>query len=128
MWQNRELLQTLPYLQGLQQPVIRALSARLVLSHLNPRSGPLPLSSISEEGGLIFPLGVPIEFQKNGKLFRVPANSLPIFCSSTSTLLTEAEFPYLLLRADPARELRRSIPAFRYFWEETLDLPVSLDG
>jgi len=43
-------------------------------------------------------------------------------------LNTEAEFQYLLLRTSQAAALRHDIPAFRYFWEETLGLPVPSGG
>jgi len=39
MWQNRELLQNFPYLQALQQPVIRELSRNVTLEHLSTRTG-----------------------------------------------------------------------------------------
>ena len=48
----------------------------------------------------------------------------PILCQPGVTLVSEAEFQYLLLGADQAAELRSRIPAFRFFWEETLGLAL----
>ena len=128
MWQNRELLQQLPYLRTLSQPVIRALSDKVTLEYLTARSGPEPLENICEEGGLIFVLGTDIELDRGGKTVSIPTQTLPVFCSQGHKLVTEAEFQYLLLRSDRAAKLRHAIPAFRYFWEETLELPVPPGG
>jgi len=128
MWQNRELLQNFPYLRPLQQPVIRALSERVTLEYLTARNGAERLENIAEEGGLMFPLGIDIEVERRGKAAEIPAESEPVFCSPGTMLKTEAEFQYLLLRTAEAASLRHEIPAFRYFWEETLGLPVPTSG
>lgn len=128
MWQNRELLQNFPYLRPLQQPVIRALSERVTLEYLTARSGPERLENIAEEGGLMFPLGLDIEIERRGRKTEIAAQSQPVFCSPGTVLNTEAEFQYLLLRTAQAAALRHKIPAFRYFWEETLELPVPSGG
>jgi hypothetical protein len=128
MWQNRELLQNFPYLRPLQQPVIRALSEHVTLEYLTARSGSERLENICEEGGMIFPLGIDIETERRGKKTEFEAQTQPIFCSPGTVLSTEAEFQYLLLRTAQAAALRQKIPAFRYFWEETLGLPVPTSG
>lgn len=128
MWQNRELLQNFPYLGPLQQPVIRALSERVTLEYLTARNGPERLENICEEGGMMFPLALDIELERRGKKTEIPAQSQPVFCTPGTTLTTEAEFQYLLLRTTEAAALRHQIPAFRYFWEETLGLPVPTSG
>lgn len=128
MWQNRELLQNFPYLRPLQQPVIRALSEHVTLEYLTARSGSERLENICEEGGMIFPLGIDIETERRGKKTEFEAQAQPIFCSPGTVLNTEAEFQYLLLRTAQAAALRQKIPSFRYFWEETLGLPVPTSG
>jgi phosphoribosyl 1,2-cyclic phosphodiesterase len=128
LWRNRELLQTLPYLRPLQQPVIRALSERVQLGHLPPRTGPDQLESLCGRGSLVFPLGQDLQISQARKTVTAAANSRPILCTPGISLLTQAEFQYLLLGAEAAAELRRAIPAFRFFWEETLGLPVPAGG
>ncbi len=128
MWQSRELLQTLPYLKSLQQPVIRALSERIHLGNLPGRNEPKLLREICDEGGLVFPLGVDLEIEnENGKRM-VPAKEAPILCTAENRILSHAEFQFLQLRQHDAASLRAFIPAFRFFWEEILDLPVPPGG
>lgn len=124
LWQHRELLQTLPYLQPLQQPVIRELASRVTLEHLPARTGPRPLKSICDPFSLVFPLGREFTIKRDTRTETLPAHSAPILCASGVTLLTEAEIQFLLLRADRAAELRALAPAFRFFWEETLGLAL----
>ncbi len=128
MWRNRELLQTFPYLKPLQQPVIRVLSERVVLSQLPARTAPEPIESLCDNWGLIFPLAQELEIARNKHTNKIPPDSQPVLCTAGAMLLTKAEFQYLVLRADQAAELRCSIPAFRFFWEETLGLPVPPGG
>jgi Cyclic nucleotide-binding domain/Beta-lactamase superfamily domain len=128
MWRHRELLQTLPYLRPLQQPVIRALSERTSLGYLAARTAPEPVENICGRGGLLFPLGQDLEIAEERKTLEVPANSQPVLCDPGAKLVTRAEFQYLLLDAEAAAALRCTIPAFRFFWEETLGLPVPADG
>ena len=128
MWQNRELLQNFPYLSPLQQPVIRALSEHVSLEYLTARDRPERLENICEEGGMIFPLGIGIELERGGERIEIAEQSQPILCSPDTMLNTEAEFQYLLLHTEQAAALRHNIPAFRYFWEETLGLPVPAGG
>ncbi len=124
LWENRELLQTLPYLRPLQQPVLRELSTAVTLEHLTPRSGARPLKSICAPFSLLMPLDQKIVLKYNAKTEIIPLRGAPVFCRPGVTLVTEAEFQYLLLRREQASELRARIPAFRYFWEETLGLPA----
>ncbi len=128
MWQSRELLQTLPYLRSLQQPVIRALSERVHLSSIPERTHNETITNICEEGGLLFPLELELDVEISGKKQTLPKNGAPIFCRPGDKLLTEAEFQYLMLRPHDAAKLRSFIPAFRYFWEQILDLPVPPGG
>ncbi|MBI5772790.1 MAG: cyclic nucleotide-binding domain-containing protein [Verrucomicrobia bacterium] len=124
LWQNRELVQNFSCLKLLQQPVIRAMSARLTLHNLPPRSGKIPLQDICPPGGLLFPLGLEIAIAQIGKTETVPSHVRPVLGNDRDELITEAEFQYLLLTPEDAAALRRSIPAFRFFWEETLGLPI----
>jgi hypothetical protein len=128
MWRHRELLQTLPYLRPLQQPVVRALSERTSLGNLPARTAPEPMENICEGGGLLFPLGQDLQIDTGRETLEVPANYSPVLCDPDAKLATQAEFQYLLLDAKAAAALRRSIPAFRFFWEETLGLPVPAGG
>lgn len=124
LWQNRELVQNFSCLKLLQQPVIRAMSARLVLHNLPTRSGKMPLKDICPPGGLLFPLGLEVSIMRDGKSEVFPAHVKPILGSEDAELMTEAEFQYLLLSPDAAGDLCRSMPAFRFFWQETLGLPI----
>jgi hypothetical protein len=72
----------------------------------------------------MLPLGEGLELRRNGAMETIEPNAAPILSAPGVTLLTEAEFQYLLLRAEDAAQLRTRIPAFRYFWEETLGLPL----
>ena len=124
LWQNRELLQTLPYLRMLQQPVIRDLARHVTLEHLSARSGSRPLKTICDPFCLLMPLGQELVLNRDGKVVNLPAHAAPILCQPGVSLVSEAEFQYLLLGADQAAELRLRIPAFRFFWEETLGLAL----
>ncbi len=122
LWQHREPLQTLAYLRPLQQPVIRELAKLVTLEKLPPGNAPRPLESLCDPFSLILPLGQDIVIQRDTRTETIPARSAPILCTSGATLITESEIQFLLLRADHATELRARIPAFRFFWEETLGL------
>ncbi len=122
LWQHRELLQTLPYLRSLQQPVLRELAKLVTLENLPSRQGPRPLKSICDPFSLIFPLGLDVVIKRDTRTETIPAHSAPLLCTSGATLVTETEMQFLLLRTDHATELRARIPAFRFFWEETLGL------
>ena len=124
MWQNRELLQNFPYLSLLQQPVIRELSRRVTLGHLSARPGPVALKTICDPFGLMFPLGQELEINYGNRTDTVDPKEKPVMCYAEEELLTEADIQYLSLPADEASELLSSIPAFRFFWEEELGLPV----
>jgi hypothetical protein len=54
----------------------------------------------------------------------IPAHSAPILCAPETVLESEAEFEFLLLDAHQAADLRSRIPAFRFLWEEVLNLPL----
>ena len=124
MWQNRELLQNFPYLKSLQQPVIRELSRNVTLEHLNARSGPVPLSSFCEPHGLMFPLGDKVTLKDSRKTFEINPRERPIMCHANQILVTEADIQYLFLSSECAAKLLRKIPAFRFFWQEELGLPI----
>jgi len=124
MWQNRELLQNFPYLSLLQQPVIRELSRRVTLEHLPSRSEPVALKSICDPFGLMFPLGQKLEIKYGNRTDTVDPEVKPVMCYAEEELLTEADIQYLSLSAEKAGELLNKIPAFRFFWEEELGLPV----
>jgi Cyclic nucleotide-binding domain/Metallo-beta-lactamase superfamily len=124
LWQHRELLQSLPYLRPLQQPVIRDLARHVALENLAARTGPQPLKSFCDPHSLILPLGVELNVTRDGATETIPAHSAPILCVPGVNLVSEAEFEYLRLGADDSAELRRRIPAFRYLWEEILGLPL----
>jgi hypothetical protein len=123
-WQHRELLQTLRYLRPLQQPVLRELANLVTLEFLPARTAPRPLTNLCDPSSLIFPLGQDLIIQRDVRTETIAAHSAPILCTSGATLVTEAEIQFLLLRADHATDLRTRIPAFRYFWEETLGLAL----
>ena len=124
LWQNRELLQSLPYLRPLQQPIIRELARLVSLEHLPARSGPQSLKTICDAFSLMLPLAVELTLSREGRLVTVPAQSAPILCLPATNLVSEAEFQYLLLGADQASDLRTRIPAFRFLWEEILGMPL----
>jgi CRP-like cAMP-binding protein/ribonuclease BN (tRNA processing enzyme) len=124
MWQNREMLQTLPYLKNLQQPVIRDLSMHVTLEHLKERSRPKPLRNVCELHSLMMPLEHGLILRRNGRDDLIAPRAAPVLCLPEVDLVTEIEFPYLLLGPKQAAHLRARIPAFRYFWEETLCLPI----
>lgn len=124
MWQNRELLQNFPYLQALQQPVIRELSRNVTLEHLSTRTGPVPLNSFCEEHGLIFPLGKSISITDPHRTEDFDPQKHPIMCPDDRILVTEADMQYLFLSAERADNILHRIPAFRFFWEEDLGLPI----
>ncbi|MBL9173021.1 MAG: cyclic nucleotide-binding domain-containing protein [Verrucomicrobiales bacterium] len=124
LWQNRELLQSLPYLRSLQQPIIREIARQVTLEHLPARTAPRPLKSIGDPFSLILPLGVDLKLSRDGEEVTIPAHSAPVLCSSGVSLVSEAEFQYLQLSAKQAADLRTRIPAFRFLWEEVLHLPL----
>jgi CRP-like cAMP-binding protein len=124
MWQNRELLQNFPYLQSLQQPVIRELSRNVSLEHLPARTAPALLSSFCEPHGLIFPLGKQLEIEDQRGSITIDPQKQPVMCHADQILVTELELQYLFLSAEKAGRLLHSIPAFRFFWEEELGLPI----
>ena len=124
MWQNRELLQGFSSLRQLQQPVFRALSESVTLEHLPALAGRPVLSRLVGAGGLIFPLGSAIAVDRAGSVECVEANTVPVWCHDDARLVMDAEMPYLALSPEQAASLRRRIPAFRFFWEESLRLPV----
>ncbi len=124
IWQHRELLQTLPYMTALQQPVIRELSRQVELRHLPARSAPLRLTGICPAFGLIFPLGVETRLERQDTQVVVAAQSAPLLSQPEVNLVTEAEMEYLVLPPERAQALREKVPAFRFFWQETLGLPL----
>jgi CRP-like cAMP-binding protein len=124
MWQNRELLSGFTSLRQLQQPVIRTLSETVALEHLPARGGRVALAEITPPGGLIFPLGRDVVIERSGRRETIPANSRPLYCDISTAVIADTELPYLVLNPQDAAALRRRIPAFRFFWEETLGLPV----
>ena len=124
LWQNRELLQSFPYLRALQQPVLRELATLVTVETISTASGPRELTAFGTAGSLLLPLGEGLEIRSNGVEEIVEPNAAPLLCSPDVTLVTEAEFQCLLLRAEDAAQLRCRIPAFRYFWEESLGLPL----
>lgn len=124
LWQSRELLQNFPYLRALQQPVLRELATLVVLESVPAATGLRELTSLCAAGSLMLPLGEGLEIRRDGRLEIIEPNAAPILCAAGVTLLTEAEFQCLVLRAGDAAQLRRRIPAFRFFWEETLGLPL----
>ena len=128
IWQHRELLQTLRYLRPLQQPVLRELANLVTLEHLPAGTGPRPLRHLCDPDSLVLPLGQDLILKRDGRTETIAAHSVPILCTPGATLVTETEIPFLLLRADHATDLRTRIPAFRYFWEETLGLPLPNRG
>ena len=128
MWRHRELLQTRSYLKGMGQPVIRELSLNVTLERLPARPGPIPLGNLGERSSLVMPLDRELILKPRGKAERLATLAAPVLCQPGITLVTEAAFSYLLLRAGPASALRARIPAFRYFWEETLGLPIPVNG
>jgi len=124
MWQNRELLQNFGYLKPLQQPVIRELSRHVTLEHLPSRPGPCELKKICDPYGLIMPLGKEITIKYETRTESMDPHLKPIMCHSNEVLVTERELQYLFLSAENAAKLRSAIPAFRFFWEEVLGLPI----
>ena len=124
LWQKRELLQNFPYLRALQQPVLRELAIQVSLETLPAATGPRPVQHFCDAGSLMLPLGEGLELSRAGKLETIEPNAAPVLCAPDLTLLTETEFQYLLLPAANAEQLRQRIPAFRFFWEETLGLPL----
>jgi hypothetical protein len=108
----------------LQQPVIRDLSMQVTLEHMKERSGPKPLKNVCEPFSLILPLEHELTVKHKNKEILIAPRSAPLLCLPEIELVTEAEFPFLLLRPKQAAQLRARIPAFRYFWEETLELPI----
>lgn len=128
MWQMRELLQNFPYLKPLQQPVLRSLSMKVELAYLKAHSGKRAFDSICQPGGLLFPLGQELVLEEDGQEKKYQPQSAPVFSRAGMRLVTESEFQYLLLNPEDAGTLRREIPAFRFFWEETLGLPLPQVG
>lgn len=124
LWQNRELLQAFPYLSALQQPVLRELATLVTVETISTAGGPRELTAFGTPGSLLLPLGEGLEIRRDGFLQIIEANSAPLLCSPDVVLVTEAEFQALLLRAEDAAQLRSSIPSFRFFWQETLGLPL----
>ena len=124
LWQSRELLQNFPYLRALQQPVLRELARLVCLESLPSATGARELTSLCSAGSLMLPLGENLELRRNGRMEIIEPNAAPILSAPGVALLTEAEVQYLLLRSEDAAQLRTRIPAFRYFWEETLSLPL----
>lgn len=128
LWQHRELLQSLPYLRPLQQPILREIAGQVALQHLRARSGPRLLTSFSELFSLILPLGVDLTLRHGESTVTIPAHSAPVLCSAGTELISEIEFQYLHLGAKQAADLRVRIPAFRFLWEEILNLPIPRRG
>lgn len=128
MWQNRELLQCFTSLRVLQQPVLRGLSEAVTLEELPPAAGRPALTKLCGPGGLIFPVGIPVAVQRPAGVEAVEPNTSPIFSTEDAELLSDGPLPYLALPPDRAATLRHTIPAFRFFWEETLQLPVPPGG
>jgi hypothetical protein len=127
MWQNRGLLQNFPYLKPLQQPVIRELSRVMTLEHLPARTEPTPFNEICDPYGFIMPLGQELTVKYAKSSATIQPHEKPVMCQGNETLITETEFQYLLMSAGRAAELRRSIPAFRFFWEENLGFPIPIN-
>ncbi|MEN9574065.1 MAG: hypothetical protein RL514_1920 [Verrucomicrobiota bacterium] len=124
LWQNRESLQSFPYLRALQQPVLRELATLVTVETISTADGPRELTAFGTAGSLLLPLGEGLEISRAEGQEIIEANAAPLLCSPDVILLTEAEFQCFLLRAEDAARLRQRIPAFRYFWEETLGLPL----
>ena len=124
MWQNRELLHNFACMRHLQQPVIRSLSEMVTLEHLPAQKKHTPVANMCAPGGLIFALGRDIKLERSGKHETLHANTRPIYCDTSTSVSAGAELPYLVLQPPAAADLRKNIPAFRFFWEETLGLPV----
>ncbi|MFT4691858.1 MAG: hypothetical protein ACI9OD_004084 [Limisphaerales bacterium] len=127
MWQNRGLLQNFPYLKPLQQLVIRELSRVMTLEHLPARTEPTPYNEICDPYGFIMPLGQELTVKYAKSSATIQPHEKPVMCQGNETLITETEFQYLLMSAGRAAELRRSIPAFRFFWEENLGFPIPIN-
>ena len=125
LWQNRELLQSFPYLRALQQPVLRELAGLVTVKTVSISGGPRATTEIGPAGSLLLPLGEGLELRRAGNLEIIEPNAAPILCAPDVVILTEAEFQCLQLRTEDAHELRQRIPAFRFFWEETLGLPLA---
>lgn len=123
-WHIRDIIQTLPYFRSLQPPVIRQICQEVTVERLASRNDPKPVKGISEAFSLMMPLGIELVVQRGARKETIPANASPILIQNGLTIVTEAEFQYLLLRPKPAATLRARIPAFRFFWEETLGLPI----
>jgi len=94
------------------------------LACLEARNGKRPLETICEPGGLLFPLGQELVLEEAGRVTTCHPQAAPVFSRAGTQLVTESEFQYLLLKPENAAALRQQIPAFRFFWEETLGLPV----
>ena len=124
LWQHRELLQSLPYLRSLQQPVLREIGRQVTLRHLPTRNEPQRLTSICQPFSLLLPLGVDLRLRVRDVSVSIPAHSAPILCTPETMLESEAEFEFLLLDARQTADLRSRIPAFRFLWEEVLHLPL----
>lgn len=124
LWQNRELLQSFPYLRALQQPVLRELAGLVQVETISITGGPRNTTDFGPAGSLLLPLGEGLEVRRAGAIEIVEPNAAPVLCAPDVAILTEAEFQCLLLRAGDAHQLRQRIPAFRFFWEETLGLPL----
>lgn len=125
LWQNRELLQSFPYLRALQQPVLRELAGLATVKTVSISGGPRATTEISPAGSLLLPLGEGLELRRAGHLEVIEPNAAPILCAPDVAILTEAEFQCLQLSTEHAHELQHRIPAFRFFWEETLGLPLA---
>ncbi|NBV20493.1 MAG: MBL fold metallo-hydrolase [Proteobacteria bacterium] len=128
LWQKRELLQSFACVRTLQQPVLRELARLASLESLPSANGPRKFSTFCPPGSLMLPLGEGLEIQRGGEIEIVEPNTTPVHCAADMVLLTEAELQFLLLGPEAATELRQRIPAFRFFWEETLGLPLPLPG
>ena len=124
LWQNRELLQSFPYLRALQQPVLRELATLVTVETISTVGGPRALTDFGPVGSPLLPLGEGLEIRRAGKLEIIEPNAAPLLCAPDVRLETECQFQCLLLRAEHAAQLRQRIPAFRFFWEETLGLPL----
>jgi hypothetical protein len=84
----------------------------------------MPLTNIGETYSLLMPLEQELVIGRGGKEDSITPLSTPLVCLPDVELISEAAFPYLLLRSNQAAHLRSRMPAFRYFWEETLGLPI----
>lgn len=124
LWQKRELLQNFPYLRALQPPVLRELANQVSLQTRPAATGPVPLLHYCDAGSLLLPLGEGLELIRAGQREIIEPNAAPILSAPALHLLTETEFQFLLLPAQHAERMRQCIPAFRFFWEETLALPL----